>query len=64
MEAYKTYLATLYELASKYYEEDLADFEMTPKIGEALKTYDEWVNFEDERVRHSSRAILEYEGEY
>lgn len=62
VEAYKTYLATLYELASKYYEEDLADFEMKPKIVEALNTYANWVNFEDEVGRHISLAILEYEG--
>ena len=64
VEAYKTYLATLYELASKYYEEDLADFEMKPKIVEALNTYAEWVNFEDEVGRHISLAILEYEGSF
>jgi glyoxylase-like metal-dependent hydrolase (beta-lactamase superfamily II) len=62
VEAYKTYLATLYELASKYYEDDLADFEMKPKIVEALNSYADWVNFEDEVGRHISLAILEYEG--
>lgn len=61
VEAYGQYLATIYRLAAQYYEEELQDYEMKPKIVAALSPYEKWVNFNDQIGRHISLAILEYE---
>jgi glyoxylase-like metal-dependent hydrolase (beta-lactamase superfamily II) len=61
VEAYGNYLRTVYRLAVKYYEDELEDFEMKPKIVAALAPYQQWVNFDDQVGRHISLAILEYE---
>ncbi len=61
--AYSHYLNTLYREVKRYYEEDLSDFEMKPKIVQVLKPYHTWVNFDDQVGRHISLAILEAEEE-
>ncbi|MCP3871240.1 MAG: MBL fold metallo-hydrolase [Gammaproteobacteria bacterium] len=63
VEAYRDYLKKVYELSVRYYEEDMEDFEMKPRIVEALAPYSQWVNFEDEVGKHIGLAILEYEAE-
>jgi len=58
---YKTYLETVYNMASKLSEEGLADYEMKGKIAAKLKSYWDWEGFELEFGRHISLAVLEYE---
>ncbi|MCP4992472.1 MAG: MBL fold metallo-hydrolase [Gammaproteobacteria bacterium] len=64
VEAYGNYLRTIYSLASRYYEEDMEDFEMKPMIVEALDAYKDWVNFEGQIGRHISIAVMEYENSF
>lgn len=61
VESYRRYLDTVYSLASKYYEEGMADFEMKPHILKKVKEYENWSGFEDEFGRHISLAVLEVE---
>ncbi len=61
VEKFGRYLETLYTGVARYYEEDLSDFEMKPKIVQQLKPYHSWVNFDDQVGRHVSLAILEVE---
>ncbi len=58
---YQTYLSTLYDNVSKYFEEDLSDFEMKPMIHEELTEYHDWSGYEDELGKHISGAYLEIE---
>ena len=61
MDAYKTYLSTLYSNVNKYFEEDMSDFEMKPKIHEVLKDYHTWSGYDEQLGKHISRAYLEIE---
>ncbi|HED17350.1 MAG TPA: MBL fold metallo-hydrolase [Gammaproteobacteria bacterium] len=58
---YKTYLETVYNMASRLSEDGLADYEMKGKIAAKLKAYWDWAGFEIEFGRHISLAVLEYE---
>ena len=61
MDAYQTYLSILYSNVNKYFEEDMSDFEMKPKIHEALKDYHAWSGYDEQLGKHISRAYLEIE---
>jgi len=61
LQAYQTYLATIYREVQKGYDEDLSDFEMKPKIHAALKDYHDWPGYEDELGKHISETYLEIE---
>lgn len=55
------YLDTLYQQVSAHYDEGLQDFEMKPKVEQALVKFKDWSGFEDELGKHISLAILEVE---
>jgi glyoxylase-like metal-dependent hydrolase (beta-lactamase superfamily II) len=61
LDSYQTYLATLYKNVSKYFEEDMSDFEMKPIIHDELAEYHDWSGYEDELGKHISGAYLEIE---
>jgi glyoxylase-like metal-dependent hydrolase (beta-lactamase superfamily II) len=61
LDNYQTYLSTLYNNVSKYYEQDITDFEMKPRIHDALSNYHDWSGYDDELGKHISRAYLEIE---
>ena len=61
VESYRNYLDILYNEVAAYYEDDLSDFEMKPKIRPSLSAYHSWAGFESEFGRHISLAILEVE---
>jgi len=61
LDSYHTYLSTLYNNVSKYFEEDLSDFEMKPLIHDELSDYHDWSGYEDELGKHISGAYLEIE---
>lgn len=63
VEGYRNYLATLYAAVQKYYAQGLSDFEMKPKVAEALQAYRGWRDFEDQLGRHVSLAYLQIEAE-
>ncbi len=57
----REYFNTLYTMVEKLYEEGLEDFEMKPKILNALSKFKNWSGFEHELGRHISLAKLEVE---
>ena len=61
MDAYKDYLSTLYTNVNRYFEEDMTDFEMKPKIHDALTEFHGWSGYDEELGKHISRAYLEIE---
>jgi len=61
LDNYHTYLSILYSNVSKYFEEDMSDFEMKPLIHQQLKYYHDWSGYEDELGKHISGAYLEIE---
>ncbi len=61
VKAYRDYLSTLYKSVAKYYQQEMADYEMKPNVVADLSQYNDWVNFEDEVGRHISQALLEIE---
>lgn len=61
LEKYHNYLSTLYSNVSKYFEEDMSDFEMKPNIHAELTQYHHWSGYEDELGKHISGAYLEIE---
>jgi glyoxylase-like metal-dependent hydrolase (beta-lactamase superfamily II) len=61
LEAYRDYLAGLYDTVAKLYEEGLSDFEMKPVVSERLARFKDWPGFEEELGRHISLAYLEVE---
>jgi len=61
LDSYQTYLSTLYNNVSKYFEEDMSDFEMKPIIHGELSDYHDWSGYEDELGKHISGAYLEIE---
>ncbi len=62
-EAYLEYLSRLKRLVAQFYEEGLSDFEMKPKIIEAMSSYRDWVDFDRNVGRHINLAYLEVESE-
>lgn len=63
LDLYQTYLSTLYNNVSKYFEEDMSDFEMKPLIHKELTDYHNWPGYEDELGKHISSAYLEIEAD-
>ena len=63
LDNYHTYLSTLFNSVSEYFEEDLSDFEMKPKIHAKLVDYHDWSGYDDELGKHISIAYLEVEAE-
>ena len=61
LDNYHTYLSTLYSNVSKYFDEDMSDFEMKPLIHPQLSHYHDWSGYEDELGKHISGAYLEIE---
>ena len=61
LDNYQTYLSTVYSEVSKYFEEDLSDFEMKPLIHKKLSNYHDWPGYEEELGKHISGAYLEIE---
>ena len=61
LDRYQAYLSTLYNNVSKYFEEDMSDFEMKPIIHGELSDYHDWSGYEDELGKHISGAYLEIE---
>ncbi len=61
LDNYHKYLSTLYNNVSKYFEEDISDFEMKPMIHEELADYHDWSGYDDELGKHISGAYLEIE---
>jgi glyoxylase-like metal-dependent hydrolase (beta-lactamase superfamily II) len=61
LDNYHTYLSTLYSNVSKYFDEDMSDFEMKPLIHPELSDYHDWSGYEDELGKHISGAYLEIE---
>ncbi len=57
----REYYDTLYTKVSEYFDEGLEDFEMKPKIEEALLKFKDWSNFDAELGKHISLAKLEVE---
>ena len=61
LDNYHTYLSILYSNVSKYFDEDMSDFEMKPLIHPQLSDYHDWSGYEDELGKHISGAYLEIE---
>ena len=60
---YREYLHILRGTVEKLYNEDLADYEMKPKVVKALSAYNNWFNFDIRVGPNVSRAYLEVEAE-
>lgn len=59
---FKNYLTQVYQLASKYYEDDLAPYEMKPLIIKALPAiYKNWAGFDQQIGKHIIIAVQEIE---
>ena len=61
LDNYHGYLSTLYSTVSRYFEEDMSDFEMKPLIHKELADYHDWSGYEEELGKHISGAYLEIE---
>ena len=61
LDKYHAYLSILYNNVSKYFDEDMSDFEMKPLIHPQLSNYHDWSGYEDELGKHISGAYLEIE---
>jgi glyoxylase-like metal-dependent hydrolase (beta-lactamase superfamily II) len=61
VQAYETYLSTLYAEVKKHYDAGKSDFEMKDAVVAKLKRYHHWVHFEDVIGKHISLAFLEIE---
>ena len=62
-ENYRVYLGTLRDTVKSLYAQGLADFEMKPKVIDAVLAYEDWAGFEMRVGSHVSRAYLEIEAE-
>ena len=62
-EAYREYLSRLKQLVATHYDEGMSDFEMKPKVVEAMGHFRQWVDFDRNVGRHVSLAYLEVEAE-
>ena len=63
VESFRNFTNTLYGMAGELTEEGLSDFEMKPKIVEALGEYQDWSSFDQFVGRTISLAVLEAEKE-
>lgn len=62
-ETFRRYLSTLREQVAAQLDEGLSDFEMKPIVVEALKEFQDWVDFDQLVGKHISQAYLEVEAE-
>jgi len=63
VETYRDFMKTLRDVVAKNYEEGLSDFEIKPKVVQALDKFKNWVSFEENIGRLVSLAYLEIEAE-
>jgi hypothetical protein len=61
VQAYQSYLVTLYAEVKKHYEAGRSDFEMRDAVVAKLKPWADWVHFDDVVGKHVSLAFLEVE---
>jgi len=61
LDNYHSYLSIIYNNVSRYFEEDMSDFEMKPLIHPQLANFQNWSGYEDELGKHISGAYLEIE---
>lgn len=60
---YQNYLKTLYAQVQELHKQGLVDFEMKPKVAEALRAYRHWSGFDTMLGSHISQAYLEAEAD-
>jgi len=60
---YRAYLDTVRSTVKTLYDEGKADFEMKPKVVQAVSAYKNWAGFDMRVGPHISRAFLEVEKE-
>ncbi len=58
---YRDYLVALYDGVKSYYEEDLSDFEIKPKLLPKLAHWKDWTDFDSLLGSHISVAYLQVE---
>lgn len=58
---YRDYLQTVYDGVKEYFEEDLSDFEIKPKLLPRLARWKDWTDFDSLMGSHVSLAYLEVE---
>jgi glyoxylase-like metal-dependent hydrolase (beta-lactamase superfamily II) len=58
---YQRYLRTVYATVQRFYAQGLSDFEMKPKVAEALAEFRGWKDFDAQLGRHVSLAYLQVE---
>lgn len=61
VDAYRDYLAGVYDGVAALYEDGSDDFDMKPIIAEQLARFKDWPGFEEELGKHVSLAYLEVE---
>ena len=61
--AYRDYFKGLVAAVKKYSEQGMADFEMKPKVLEALAAFKGWKDFDTEVGRHIGQAYLQIEAD-
>lgn len=59
--AYQEFLRTLYDGVKEYYEQDMSDFEIKPKLAPRMSKWQDWQGFDDMLGNLVSRAYLEIE---
>ena len=59
--SYRDYLKTLYEGVNEFFEEDIPDFEIKPKLQSRLAKWKDWQGFDNLMGNHVSQAYLEIE---
>jgi len=60
---YRDYLQAVLSGVQRYFEQDLSDFEIKPKLLPALARWKDWVDFDSLMGNHISLAYLEVEAE-
>ncbi len=63
VDAYRSYLAGVYEGVTELYAQGMSDFDMKPVIAERLSPFQDWPGFAEELGKHISIAYLEVEAE-
>lgn len=61
--SYRRYLNAVVSTVEELFEEDLADFEMKPKVLEAVSEFSNWKNFDALVGQHVSKVYLEIEAD-
>jgi glyoxylase-like metal-dependent hydrolase (beta-lactamase superfamily II) len=55
------YLKIVMQEANKGYEDDLAAYEIKPKVAKRLTAYESWSGYDEQLGKHLSKALLEIE---